>query len=166
MSGLLLFSWSFKYTEYMINDTPCSFCVPEVEIEQEIARFGTIRFIYPRTPIIPQHVMLVPLRHVEHLDDLTSGEAADVIKAYGLLKQANRDLDQSTGGNLFVNDGRIAGQHVPHVHFHVFGRAEHEATNPYSVLNNLKSEPVPRLDPAEIRRRADRLKAAIAKAKK
>ena len=107
--------------------------------------------------------MLVPLRHVEHLDDLTSEEAADVIKAYGLLKKANRNLDQSTGGNLFVNDGRIAGQHVPHVHFHVFGRAENEAKNPYEVLNNLKVEPVPRLALGEIRQRADRLKAAITK---
>ena len=147
----------------MIKDTPCSFCVPEVEIEQEIARFGTVRFLYPRTPTILQHVMLVPLRHVEHLDNLTSGEAADVIKAYGLLKKANRDLDQSTGGNLFVNDGRIAGQHVPHVHFHVFGRAENETKNPYDVLNNLKVDPVPRLELSEIRQRADRLKAAISK---
>ena len=145
----------------MIKDTPCSFCVPEVEVEQEITRLGTIRFLYPRSPIIPQHVMLVPLRHVECLDELLPQEAADVIKAYGVLKQAHFELDQCTGGNLFVNDGRVAGQHVPHVHFHVFGRAEHEEANPYSVLNNLKSETVPRLDTVEIRRRADRLKTAI-----
>lgn len=147
----------------MLDETTCPFCLPEVETEQEIARFGTIRFIYPRAPIVTQHVMLVTLRHVEHPEELNPEEAADVMKAYGALKKAQFDLDQYTGGNLFVNDGRVAGQHVPHVHFHVFGRAEHEAKNPYKVLANLKNGPDLRLEPIEIRRRADRLKLALAK---
>lgn len=151
----------FNILGSMNNDKSCSFCTPDVELEQEIARFGTIRFIYPKGPIIPQHVMLVPLRHVEHPEDLTKEEAADVMRAYGLLKKVQFDLDQYTGGNLFVNDGREAGQHVPHVHFHVFGRAEHETKNPYKVLSNLKVEPVEQLAKSEIRRRADRLKQAL-----
>ena len=77
------------------------------------------------------------------------------------MKKALYDTDRITGGNLFVNDGEEAGQHVPHVHFHMFGRSDHEPISPYKIINSLNEYSIEQLDDQEIRLRADKFGEAV-----
>lgn len=97
---------------------------------------GTVRVIYPRRPIIPASVLITPVRCVEHVHDLTEEEVCDVFRAAKNLHEAFTRLYATTGYNMFVNDGVSAGQHVPHVHFHFYGRSTDEHLNPFTTLND------------------------------
>jgi diadenosine tetraphosphate (Ap4A) HIT family hydrolase len=114
----------------------CTFCDTETVKNQEISVMGTVRVIYPRRPIIPASVLITPVRCVEHVHDLTEEEVRDVFRAAKELHEAFTRLYVTTGYNMFVNDGVSAGQHVPHVHFHFYGRSTDEHLNPITILND------------------------------
>jgi len=114
--------------------------------------------LYPSRPVIEQHVLLVPKSHVGSLEQLSSEEIVDSLTAYKILKKVFRNVYGYTGRNLFVNDGVESGQHVPHVHFHVFGRSINEPENPYDVM---RQHPSKQISPEEIRYRIDRIRNEI-----
>lgn len=74
-------------------------------------------------PVNPGHVLVVPHTHavlLSELDDISAGHIMQV------AQQVDAALRQSSlkceGVNLFLADGRAAGQDVMHVHLHVFPR--------------------------------------------
>jgi histidine triad (HIT) family protein len=72
--------------------------------------------IHPKAPV---HVLVVPKRHVAMLDDLDDAELA------GQLLLAVREVAHAQGlvgrYKVQVNNGRLAGQVIDHLHFHVMG---------------------------------------------
>jgi len=74
-------------------------------------------------PINPGHVLVVPHRHIAQLtelDDLSSSRLMQVAqKVDAALRSTGLKCE---GVNLFLADGRAAGQEVMHVHLHVFPR--------------------------------------------
>lgn len=113
----------------------CSLCGAD---DQELVRNDTARVIRPQRPLIPANVMLLPLRHVTHLGDLSDGEFVGLFRLFDRVAATFGQVHGSTSFNLFANDGRVAGQHVPHLHVHVLGRSEHEETDPYQLLRGLR----------------------------
>lgn len=81
-------------------------------------------------------VLIIPKRHVELVEDMTEEEMADTLKSIKMLKVAFGKTYGSTGFNIFANSGVVAGQHVPHVHFHFFGRSATEIMSPFAILND------------------------------
>lgn len=140
----------------------CSFCAPSVRDTQEVAADGTIRIIYPLAPIIPANLMIIPSRHVERIEGVSDAESLGIFAAVRAIKRAFADLHGTTGLNLFVNDGRKAGQHVPHIHFHVFGRSDAEPISPYRIVNNPTDFPVRSLSPDELSARVNALRDIFA----
>lgn len=71
-------------------------------------------------PQAPQHVLLIPKRHITMLADLHSEDAA---LAGSLLTQAvklARDLGMDEAGyRMVINNGETAGQSVWHLHIHL-----------------------------------------------
>lgn len=70
--------------------------------------------------------IIVPKIHRETAFDLTEEEWK---ATYVLLQEVKQYLDehyQPSGYNLGWNCGEIAGQHIPHAHFHVLPRYEDE----------------------------------------
>jgi len=143
------------------KDSYCPFCDLEVLQTRSLGVYGSVVLVYPNKPIIPQHVLVIPRRHVSSLEDISAQESVDIFEAYRLLKRVFKEIDGYTGANFFANDGKEAGQHVPHVHFHFFSRSQHEPKDPYDVLKNIKSYPVDELDSTEISHRIDRIKKAL-----
>jgi len=60
------------------NDS-CGFCKPEVKETQEILRTKYSRLIYPLAPTIFENVMVIPIRHVSTIEELTSEEIVDIL---------------------------------------------------------------------------------------
>lgn len=74
-------------------------------------------------PVNPGHVLVVPFAHAEML----SGVNRDVLeRMLWVAQQVNTAIRSSSlrceGVNLFLADGRVAGQAVMHVHLHVIPR--------------------------------------------
>ena len=73
-------------------------------------------------PLVEGHVLIISKRVVSKLSDLTPDEFADlihsVIEVQGILKL----VYGAKGFNVAIQDGKDAGQSVPHVHVHVIPR--------------------------------------------
>jgi len=73
-------------------------------------------------PITPVHILVVPNRHVESLNDIAMEDEAllghMITVAKGLAKE-NR-IDRS-GYRLVINAGPDSGQSVFHLHLHLIG---------------------------------------------
>ena len=78
-------------------------------------------------PLTQGHVLVIPRRVAPTLLDLHPDEAADLWEAarrvYAMVLRHYR----ATGANIAVQDGRDAGQSVPHVHIHILPRGHGSA---------------------------------------
>ncbi|KAH8597286.1 HIT-like domain-containing protein [Bisporella sp. PMI_857] len=88
-------------------------------------------------PILPGHVLVIPFRQVQRLTDLTPDEVGEL---FGTVQKVQRMLakiyfsdsapDLKGQGiedgsfNIAIQDGKEAGQTVPHVHCHIIPRAK------------------------------------------
>jgi len=73
-------------------------------------------------PYNPGHSMIVPNRHITKLTDLTKNEAVHIIRVIQGFQNLIDDLYHPRGYNIGVNQGRIAGGSIDHLHFHVVPR--------------------------------------------
>jgi len=75
-----------------------------------------------RKPVLPGHVLVCPVRVVEHLGDLTAAETADLFLAVQSVAEATKKHYRVSSLTVAVQDGPDAGQTVKHVHVHVLPR--------------------------------------------
>lgn len=104
---------------------PCIFCeilagraeASFIHRDEQCAAFMDIR------PVNAGHVLVVPLRHAASLAELDPGDGMHMFSLAQRLAAALRKSGLPCEGvNLFLADGRAAGQDVWHVHLHVFPR--------------------------------------------
>lgn len=73
-------------------------------------------------PVNPGHTLVVPKMHCENILDANPEVLQELILATKKIAQAIKDSLGYEGFNLGVNNGKIAGQIVPHLHFHIMPR--------------------------------------------
>jgi len=104
---------------------PCIFCdilagtAPADFVHQDdlCVAFMDIR------PINPGHVLVVPHQHTALLTGLAPGSVGHILLVAQRVDAALRTSGLKCDGvNLFLADGRSAGQEVMHVHLHVIPR--------------------------------------------
>jgi diadenosine tetraphosphate (Ap4A) HIT family hydrolase len=67
-------------------------------------------------PLRLGHVLLVPIRHIEYLTDLSREEFDDL---YVVIQEMVKHIEEKFGANGYnigVNGGEVAGQTLPHLH--------------------------------------------------
>ena len=85
-------------------------------------------------PLARGHVLVIPKAHHERFAQMLPEDAAGVMD---LAQHVARRLERGLGAQgltIAVNDGRIAGQEVLHVHVHVVPRAETDGHGPVHRL--------------------------------
>ncbi|KAJ7723280.1 diadenosine tetraphosphate asymmetrical hydrolase [Mycena maculata] len=96
-------------------------------------------------PIVPGHVLVIPTRHVPRLADLNEQELSSLMRA---IQQVGSVIERAYGADALTvacQDGKAAGQSVPHVHFHLLPRKS--AGDQFSGRNN--DQIYPALEKAE-----------------
>ena len=73
-------------------------------------------------PIVPGHILVVPKRPVMNLDELNENELRAMFSLIAKIKPALKEAFQATGFNHAWNEGKDAGQSIPHVHIHLIPR--------------------------------------------
>jgi histidine triad (HIT) family protein len=73
-------------------------------------------------PLAEGHTLVVPKRQVERFEDLPPEDAAAIVRELGGLARRIVAATGATGYNILLNVGSVAGQEVPHVHFHIIPR--------------------------------------------
>lgn len=106
----------------------CVFCdaleEPGESGERRVLQRGALAFvILAKYPYNPGHLLVLPVRHVAELEELTLAENAEIA---GLLQRSVRALRDEAGPqgfNIGLNLGRIAGAGIPgHLHWHIVPR--------------------------------------------
>ena len=94
--------------------------------DEEIIAFRDIR------PIAPVHVLVIPKKHIESIQDLTEADADLAGRLILVGKEVAEKLHTSEKGyKLLFRVGEWGGQEVSHVHLHVIGGAPlHENIHP------------------------------------
>jgi histidine triad (HIT) family protein len=102
----------------------CLFCkiaagqIPSTIVyqDQEVVAFRDI------SPQAPQHILLIPRRHINSMQELTNDDSTLLTKLFTVATQLTRELEIEQSGYRFVtNVGPDAGQSVSHLHFHLLG---------------------------------------------
>jgi histidine triad (HIT) family protein len=77
-------------------------------------------------PVNKGHALVVPKEHHKDLLDTPNELLADTIKAVKKIAKAVLKATGTEGFNIGVNNGKIAGQVVMHLHFHIMPRLEND----------------------------------------
>ena len=95
------------------DDLPASF----------VHRGATATAFMDINPVTAGHLLVVPNRHYESLADAPVEMFAHVMRIARRIAVALRTSRfEADGINLFLADGEVAGQEVPHLHVHVIPR--------------------------------------------
>jgi histidine triad (HIT) family protein len=107
------------------SNPDCVFCkiisgeIPSkiIHKDKDIAVFADIK------PAAPLHLLVVPVKHIPSLADIK--EKADMLLVGKMVAVANNIAGEqglaNKGYRLIINNGRDAGQEVPHLHIHLLG---------------------------------------------
>jgi len=71
-------------------------------------------------PQAPVHILVVPTKHIPDLESIEPADADVIGRLFQVATKVAGDLRFATNGyRMVLNNGRGAGQIVPHVHLHV-----------------------------------------------
>lgn len=109
-----------------MDKVDCIFCKiikGEIPCEKIYEDKDTLAFL-DISPASPKggHVLVMPKRHCELISDISDSDLVALLKTIKKLSKAL--LKYGHGLNIIQNNKKIAGQYVPHVHFHLIPRFE------------------------------------------
>jgi ATP adenylyltransferase len=118
--------WRHAYVTRDERDAPgCVFCATDVADTQALTvhKGQTCYVILNLYPYNGGHVMVVPVRHVPTLAELTDDETIELARVTRLTQMALDEVYRPQGMNIGVNLGRPAGAGIiDHVHVHLVPR--------------------------------------------
>lgn len=73
-------------------------------------------------PAAPVHVLVIPKKHMQ---DITQVSAEDMVFVNAAILAAQKIVKEmglsGDGFRIVINTGKMGGQTVPHLHFHILG---------------------------------------------
>ena len=111
-----------------MTNTDCIFCkivageIPCTKVyeDEDILCFMDIG------PIIKGHTLVIPKKHYDPITQTPDDVLCKLITTAKRVAAAQCDSLQADGCNIIQNNGKVSGQEVPHIHFHVIPRFEQD----------------------------------------
>lgn len=118
--------WRMEYiTASIKTDNKCFLCVDTSDDEKAlvVGRGEKSFIIMNRFPYTNGHIMVVPVRHVGSLEELTDEETLDMMRLVKIMVAILREEFNVGGINIGMNLGRAAGAGLEeHCHIHIVPR--------------------------------------------
>ena len=113
---VLIFDLEMKYLD-------CLFCkiasgeIPSKKIyeDEKILAFEDIN------PAAPVHILIIPKRHIDSIDSITTENVEVISHIFELVPKIAKEHNLEQGYRLVTNVGKLGGQTVEHLHFHLLG---------------------------------------------
>lgn len=138
-------------------NSDCIFCkivagqVPSCKVYEDA---DTLAFM-DIGPIVQGHVLVIPKAHYDPLTATPPATLQKLIVVAQAIAQAQVRALKAEGINVIQSNGRVAGQVVPHIHFHVIPRFAGDE-------HHWNWTPHPYTRPEEMGALADKIKTALA----
>ena len=106
---------------------PCVYCErPEIKLREITG--NELAWAFPTNiPITTGHTLIAPRRCVAKLSELTSQERLQILSLADIIMAKLKKNIGAEGFNCCWNEGKLAGQNVPHFHLHIVPRKENDA---------------------------------------
>lgn len=75
-------------------------------------------------PARPMHLLVVPKRHIDSLQTTTAADEPVLGRMLAVANQLANENGSPDGFRVIINNGRVGGQEVPHLHAHLVGGPE------------------------------------------
>lgn len=75
-------------------------------------------------PVNLGHALVIPKKHYANLEEIPEDELCHLMKVVKKIGKSLKDGLGATGYNVMENNDPIAGQIIPHIHFHLIPRIE------------------------------------------
>jgi len=83
------------------------------------------------------HTVVIPKKHIENLKDVGKEDWSNILEGVRQTVNKIEEVLSPDGINIGINDREVAGQVVPHIHFHIFPRFEGDGGGSvHSIINN------------------------------
>jgi histidine triad (HIT) family protein len=141
------------------TDPDCILCriVADEVPASFVHRGATASAFLDINPVTQGHLLVVPNRHYPSLADAPVETFAHVMRIARRIAVALRTSSfQADGINLFLADGEVAGQEVPHLHVHVIPRTPDDGFRVHAAAWDAERPTRETLD-----RQAEAIKAAL-----
>jgi len=137
------------------RDPDCVFCkivageIPSAKVAESDRAYAFMDV----GPIAAGHTLVVPRDHYETIADMSPEDVAAIYELAARLAPAIQKAVEAEGLNVLQNNGRVAGQVVPHVHVHLIPRSSGDGLSwPW---------PARKTDPEELERLARKITAGM-----
>jgi len=112
-----------------VNNSDCVFCGIAEGTRDATVLLETDEHIcfLDKYPVNEGHALAISKNHVQSLEE------ADSVELYEFLERAIEEVRQRynpDGMNIGLNDGKAAGQTIPHLHWHIIPRYEGDMDDP------------------------------------
>ena len=123
--------WRLQYIKSAdrINEEGCIFCdLPAQDLENDRENLILQRAIHSfiimnKFPYNGGHLMIVPYKHTNRIDELNSDEKLELMNLLEDSMKAFENTFEPHGYNIGMNLGRIAGAGIQdHLHYHIVPR--------------------------------------------
>ena len=104
----------------------CLFCrIVSGEIPaRKVFEDETVLAFHDINPARPMHILVIPKRHIESLQTATAADEPVLGHMLGVANRLAEENGSPDGFRVIINNGRVGGQEVPHLHAHVVGGPE------------------------------------------
>ncbi|MEN6623335.1 MAG: HIT domain-containing protein [Smithella sp.] len=130
--------------EYIKSEKPdgCVFCKNSIRSDDYVVYEGKFSFVMMnRYPYASGHLMVIPMRHIDKIEDLTIEERSEIFAFLDTCVRVLKESMNPAGFNIGINIGKAAGAGIDeHIHVHVIPRWEGD-TNFISVVSNVRVIP-------------------------
>jgi ATP adenylyltransferase len=130
--------------EYIKGEKPegCVFCKCSIRCDDYVIYEGKSCFVMMnRYPYVSGHLMIIPIRHIGKIEDLTGEERSEIFALLDTTVRVLKEAMNPDGFNIGMNIGKAAGAGIEeHFHVHVIPRWEGD-TNFMSAVNNIRVIP-------------------------
>ena len=82
-------------------------------------------------PVSPGHVLVVPKKHFKNMEEIDIEILQDLIAVVKKIGIKIKENVGASGYNICINNDSVAGQVVPHLHFHIIPRKEGDGLMPW-----------------------------------
>ena len=133
----------------------CPFClIAEGKIESKVVfEDNKVMAVLDINPANPGHTILFPKPHFSSNKDLSDEDLNHIFKVANNLANYITEVVNSKGFNLYLANGEVAGQKVPHFVLHIIPRFDEDKINFVWQPKKFSDEEMDRL--------ADRIKEKI-----
>jgi len=101
----------------------CSFCnIKKIDLDLLVLEGKTCFVQANKFPYAAGHLLIIPKRHVNDINLLTTNERIELFNLMDLSIFALKILLNPEGYNIGCSVGKVAGESMPHLHFHVLPR--------------------------------------------